>query len=82
MKSNAEIGCQIAAAVEDNPGRVSGTWHERRGTLTQLVPLGENVLMETMTELAPRLMSTGLEVAAKKMEPLTETLFEKADGLV
>lgn len=36
--------------------------------------------METMTELAPRLMSTVLDVAAKKVEPLAQTLLlQKAD---
>lgn len=44
--------------------------------------MGGDTPLETIIELAPHLMPTVLDVAAKKVEPLTQNLLEKADGLV
>lgn len=43
--------------------------------------MGGDAPMETLIELAPRLMPTVLDVAAKKVEPVTQKLLQKAGGL-
>ncbi|KAH9375884.1 hypothetical protein HPB48_018569 [Haemaphysalis longicornis] len=47
----------------------------------EFMRMGGDAPIETILELAPRLMPTVLDVAAKKVEPVTRDLLQKADRL-
>ncbi|KAH9378041.1 hypothetical protein HPB48_009843 [Haemaphysalis longicornis] len=52
-----------------------------RQIFREFMRMGGDAPIETMLELAPRLMPTVLDVAAKKVEPVTRDLLQKADRL-